>query len=80
MYYSRDLERGNDMLVCRCPDYDTPKCSRCVHSNTHLGDVPPMPSDSYEEVYKAGVIEGALQYGGMIIRPEDIEVPPVSGR
>ncbi len=39
-----------------------------------------IPSDSYSKGYKAGIIEGASQYGGMIIRPEDIEVPPVSDR
>ena len=59
------------MLVCRCPDYDTPKCFGCVHSNTHLGDV---PSRLNETLIKAAYIKGAVDYGGIIVLPEEINI------
>ncbi len=76
----RNLLRGNDMRICECPDQSSSKCFRCLYHSVHLGDIPMSPSDSYIKGYKAGVIEGASQYGGMVIRPEDIEVPALSDR
>ncbi len=62
------------MLVCACSRAGTSQCTRCMYSNLHLGDVPPMPSDSYEEGYKAGYIKGASDYGGIIVREENVNV------
>ncbi len=59
------------MLVCACSRAGTSSCTRCLYSNLHLGDVPPMLNES---IVIAAYIMGASDYSGIDIRPEDINI------
>ena len=53
--------------------------STVVSRNKEINQLRGVVTDAYNAGYKKGYVTGAVDYGGIVVRPEDVEVPEGKG-